>query len=275
MAKTTAQKKVKTRPKPNRARPPRPKSAPRPSTGAAPSRSRPHARAAAEGGPCRVGTGRGQQRGQVRLLHHQDPDAARLRSAGHRRRAGRYAHRQLPRHRRGGLEYADGGPGSDPRQRPRPSAGQRNRHAAAHRDPDVVRHGLQDRRRHHRAAAIGLRRVRRRPEQDAGQVRVRPQGAVGPRSDHPGDRRRGRRHPPSEGRNLLAEGLHLLRPHAVRPADRRGAAGAVRALRRRDLPWPARRVGRVALQQADRRPDDHERRLSGRPARPRPRSTHA
>ena len=50
-----------------------------------------------------------------------------------------------------------------------------------------------------------------------------------------------------------------------RPADRRGAAGAVRALCRRDLPWPARRVGRVALQQADRRPDDHECGLSGGP----------
>ena len=31
-----------------------------------------------------------------------------------------------------------------------------------------------------------------------------------------------------------AEGSDLLRPHAVRPADRRGAAGAIGALRRRD-----------------------------------------
>ena len=59
----------------------------------------------------------------------------------------------------------------------------------------------------------------------------------------------------------VAEGLDLLRADAVRPADRRGAAGAVRALRRRDLRRAARRVGRVAHQQADRRQDDHERRV--------------
>ena len=34
-------------------------------------------------------------------------------------------------------------------------------------------------------------------EQDAGQVRVRPQGALGSRPDHPGDRGRGRGHPPA------------------------------------------------------------------------------
>ena len=51
----------------------------------------------------------------------------------------------------------------------------------------------------------------------------------------PRDRGGGRGHPPAEERDLVAEGLDLLRAHAVRPADRRGAAGAVRALRRRDL----------------------------------------
>ena len=45
--------------------------------------------------------------------------------------------------------------------------------------------------------------------------------------------------------------------------DRRGAAGALRALRRRDLRRAARRVGGVARQQADRRQDDHERRVPG------------
>ena len=116
----------------------------------------------------------------------------------------------------------------------------------AHGHPDVVRHGVQDRRRHRRAAAVGLRRVQRRAEQDAGQARVRPEGAVGSRPDHPRDRGRGRGHPPAEERDLVAEGLDLLRAHAVRPADRRGAAVAVGALRRRDLRRAARRLGRVA-----------------------------
>ena len=57
----------------------------------------------------------------------------------------------------------------------------------------------------------------------------------------------GRGHPPAEERDLVAEGLDLLRAHAVRPADRRGAAVAVGALRRRDPRAAARRLGRVAL----------------------------
>ena len=138
-------------------------------------------------------------------------------------------------HRRDRLGHADGRAGSDARERARAPARQRDGDAAAHRHPDVVRHGLQDRRRHHGAAAVGLRRVHRRAQQDAGQVRVRPQGAVGPRSDHPRDRGGGRGHPAAQEGDLVAEGLDLLRPHAVRPADRRRAPGALRALRRGDL----------------------------------------
>ena len=58
-----------------------------------------------------------------------------------------------------------------------------------------------------------------------------------------------------------AEGADLLRAHAVRPAGRRRAAAAVGALRRRDPRRAARRVGGLAHQQADRRQDDHERRV--------------
>ena len=61
--------------------------------------------------------------------------------------------------------------------------------------------------------------------------------------------------------DLGPEGPDLLRAHAVRPADRLGAPGALRALRRRDPRAAARRVGGVAHQQADRRQDDHERRV--------------
>ena len=71
----------------------------------------------------------------------------------------------------------------------------------------------------------------------------------------------GRGHRPAEEGDLGPEGTDLLRPHAVRPAGRRGAAGAVRALRGRHPRPAARRVGRVAHQQADRRQDDHERRV--------------
>ena len=147
-----------------------------------------------EGGAHRGRGQRRRERGQVRLLHHQKRDPARFRSARNRRGPGRGSHRELPRHRRRRVEYADGRPGSDARQRPGPPARQRNGDAEAHRHPDVVRHGVQDRRRHHGAAAVGVRRVYRRPQQDAGQVRVRPEGALGSRSDHPGDRGRGRGH---------------------------------------------------------------------------------
>ena len=53
--------------------------------------------------------------------------------------------------------------------------------------------------------------------EDAGQAGVRPQGAVGPRRRHPRDRGRGRGHPPAQERDRVAEGLDLLRAHAVRP----------------------------------------------------------
>ena len=85
----------------------------------------------------------------------------------------------------------------------------------------------------------------------------------------------GRRHPPPEGGDFVAEGLDLFRADAVRPADRRRAAGALGALRRRDLRGAARRLGRVAIEQADRRPDDHERRVPRRPRHWSRRSTHA
>ena len=202
-------------------------------------------------------------RRQVRLLHHPLRRAAELRAARPRPRAGGRAHRPLPGHRGRRLRHADGGPGSDARERARAPARQRDGDAEAHGDPDVVRHGVQDRRRHHRAAALGLRRVQRRAHQDAGQARVRPEGALGPRPDHPRDRGRGRGHPAAEERDLVAEGLDLLRAHAVRPADRRGAAVALGALRGRDLRRAARRLGGVAVEQADRRPHDHERRVPG------------
>ena len=72
-----------------------------------------------------------------------------------------------------------------------------------------------------------LRRLPRRAQQDAGQARVRPQGAVGPRRrssarsrSEDEDMRR------LQGRDLLPEGLDLLRPHAVRPAGGRRARRA-------------------------------------------------
>ena len=170
-----------------------------------------------------------RQRGQVRLLRHPSEQPLQLRSARHRHRARRGPH----------LHYRDIAavvsdtphrrPGSDARERAGPRARQRDRDAQAHGHPDVVRHGVQDRRRHHGAAALGLRRVQRRAEQDAGKVRVRPQGPVGPRPDHPRDRGRGRGHPPAEERDLVAEGLDLLRAHAVRPADRRARCSRARS----------------------------------------------
>ena len=68
----------------------------------------------------------------------------------------------------------------------------------------------------------------------------------------------------------VAEGLDLLRPRAVRPPGGRRAAEPLRAVRRRDLRGAARRVGGLAGQQADRRQDDPQRRLPGRPRRARP-----
>ena len=65
-------------------------------------------------------------------------------------------------------------------------------------------------------------------------------------------------------RDLVAEGLDLLRAHAVRPAGRRRAAGAVRAYvaeifeALRDVSVASR------IEQADRRQDDHERRVPRR-----------
>ena len=59
---------------------------------------------------------------------------------------------------------------------------------------------------------------------------------------------RGRGHPPAEDRDLLAEGLDLLRAHAVRPADRRRAAAALGALCGRVPAAAARRLGRLARQ---------------------------
>ena len=58
-----------------------------------------------------------------------------------------------------------------------------------------------------------------------------------------------------------AERPDLLRAHAVRPAGRCGAAVAIGALRVGDPRRAARRVGRLAHQQADWRQDDHERRV--------------
>ena len=100
----------------------------------------------------------------------------------------------------------------------------------------------------------------------AGQARVRPQGALGPRRHHPGDRARGRGHPAPQEGDLLPEGLHLLRrgcstAASWTPRCRRAPSGA----------WPTSstqlraRVGGLARQQAHRREDDHERRLPGGP----------
>ena len=68
---------------------------------------------------------------------------------------------------------------------------------------------------------------------------------------------------PAQERDRRAEGVDLLRAHAVRPPHRRGAAGEVRALRGGDLRPAARRLGGRPREQADRRPHDPERRVSG------------
>ena len=60
-----------------------------------------------------------------------------------------------------------------------------------------------------------------------------------------------------------AEGLHLLRADAVRPADRRRAAGASLSATSPKSSSAARRVGCRARQQADRRPDDPQCRVPG------------
>ena len=99
------------------------------------------------------------ERGQVRLLHHQDAAAAAFGPLGIGAEPAEVHTVTLPRHRGGGLQHADGGAGSDARERARAPARQRDGDAAAHGHPDVVRHGLQDRRRHHRAAAVRLRRL--------------------------------------------------------------------------------------------------------------------
>ena len=53
--------------------------------------------------------------------------------------------------------------------------------------------------------------------------------------DDPRDRERGRGRAAAQGRDLLPEGLDLLRAHAVRPAGGRRPGGALRALRARHL----------------------------------------
>ncbi len=88
-----------------------------------------------------------------------------------------------------------------------------------------------------------LRRLPRRAGQDAGQARVRPQGALGPRDDHPRDREGRRGHPPAEAGDLAPEGLDLLRPHAVRPAGRLAAPGRARSSSSSEIfDAPARRL---------------------------------
>ena len=66
--------------------------------------------------------------------------------------------------------------------------------------------------------------------------------------------------------------VDVLRAHAARPHGRAGAGGQVGRVRARHLRVPARGGHRVAVEQADRRQDDHERRVPGR-ARTRPPSS--
>ena len=155
--------------------------------------------------------------------------AAQVRRHRHGRAVGRRLHHQLQGHGGGRLRRADRAARLHARERARARARQRDGDARSHGHPDVVRHHLQDPRGHPRAAALGLRRVCRRAEQDAGQARVRPQGAVGPRRDRPGDRAGGRGHPPAEDGDLVAEGVDLFRAHAVRPADRRARCSSGRS----------------------------------------------
>ena len=74
--------------------------------------------------------------------------------------------------------------------------------------------------------------------------------------------------PPPEGRDQPQRAeLHLLRPHAARPAGGGGARGGGQPLRARHPRGAQARRRRLALQQADRRPHDPQRRL---PRGPRP-----
>jgi len=90
-------------------------------------------------------------------------------------------HRELQGHRRGGERHADRG--QDP-TRENVLAHERVNETVMRKhtgDPDELRHRVQDARRHRRAAPLRIRRVPRRARQDAGQARVRSQGALGSR----------------------------------------------------------------------------------------------
>ena len=130
---------------------------------------------------------------QIRVLRHPVGRSAEVRRGRHRRQRHRDPHGALSRSRGGRLGRAARRARLDARKRARARARQRNRHARSHGHPDVVRHDLQDQGRHRAAAALGLRRVRRRAVEDARQDGVRPQGAVGSRLDRQGHRGRRRR----------------------------------------------------------------------------------
>src|SRR6267142_1196047 len=206
---------------------------------------------------------------QVRVLHRARGRGAALRPHRLRLAARRGVHGALRGHRRRRLRRADGGARRHPRERAGPRARERGGHAVPDRHPDVLRHRVQDARRHHRAPARRPRRVPGRAHEDGEQGRVRPQGPVGPRRHDPQHRARRRGHPAAEDRDRHPEGLDVFRPRAVRPSRRRSAPEPFGAIRRRDLRGAARRVRGLARQQADRRQDDHER---GVPGRPRPRA---
>ncbi len=119
----------------------------------------------------------------LRLLHHPREPAAEVRRDRHGRAVARRLHDQLQGHGGRRLRRADRAARFDARERAGARARQRDGDARSHGHPDVVRHDLQDARGHRRAAAVGLRRVCRRAQQDAGQARVRSEGAVGSRRD--------------------------------------------------------------------------------------------
>ena len=150
--------------------------------------------------PCAHRPGGGTAAGPrpVCVLHHPVEQGLEAGPEHHRRRGCRCLHRELQGSRRRRVGRTHRRARFDAGERSGARARQRDGHARSHGDSDVVRHDLQDARGHRRAAAVGLRRLWRRPVEDAEQAGVRAEGPVGPGRGDPRARRRGRRHPAAQ-----------------------------------------------------------------------------
>ncbi len=140
--------------------------------------------------------------GQVRLLHHQDRYATRLRYGRDRWARRPRLQRPSPRVRGRRLQLPADRLRSHARERSRARARERAGDEGLHRPSDELRHRLPHRERHQGVPQGDLRGAQRRAPEDGGEDRVRPQGELGQGPGHQGDRDRERGDPPAEGRDL-------------------------------------------------------------------------